>query len=438
MIYRSVEFNSMMDLYLKGIHLKPSREYAFTLDIFGGCINVYISAFGIRQGSGSHYVERSDRWQTHTFRFQTKEKFDSDSDLLFSEWGISFVKKYGEILPTASEDTYIGNVKLIDLTEGNSLIAGGDFSLPEGHIIYTTNWEPELLGKKGKKLGVAIVSDPCSVGGHCLLLPRTMNPALYPSTLPLAVETCGMVKNNALEPIKHTHYAGHLLLLVKKGRADFSIDGTSFYVSDEQIAYLPPNSLVQFVMHPAEKTEYYWLEVSGVYMTALLAECGFTKQAILPVFNASALIVPLRAMLQIDKERVTSLYAAAGQLQLFLAEWEKQQRRLPGIHLAKIEAIADKIQKYPENPVSNEALASELEISAKHFISLFKSYMGMPPQKYRLHALVAKACLLMQDTTMTVSEIAHALNFDDPLYFSRVFTGIQGISPRNYRKRLGL
>ncbi len=439
MITRSVAFNSMMDLYLKGIHLQPAREYALTLDILGGCINIYVSGFGIRRGSGSHYIERSDVWQTHTIRFQTKEVFDSASDPLFSEWGISFVKKYGEALPTASEDTYVRRVKLFDLTEpDNNLIAGGDFSAPVGDAVYAASWEPEIFGKSGRALGVTVTDDPIDPNGRCLLLPQTMDMSLYPPMLPLVVETCGMVKNNTAEPIQHAHHTGHLLLLVKKGCAEFTVDEAVLRATDEQMAYFPAGRSFQFIMHPGEETEYYWLEINGNYATALLAKLGFSEPSVQPIFNTSALIVPLRAMLRIVKGQVMSLYTAAGQLQLFLTEWEKQQRKLPGVHLTAIEAIAERIQRSPEEPVSNDALAAELGISTKHFISTFKSYIGMPPQKYRSHALIAKACLLMQDTTMTVQEIAYTLNFDDPLYFSRLFSQIQGISPRSYRKRLGL
>jgi AraC-like DNA-binding protein len=35
---------------------------------------------------------------------------------------------------------------------------------------------------------------------------------------------------------------------------------------------------------------------------------------------------------------------------------------------------------------------------------------------------------------MRITEIALQLGFDDPLYFSRVFTKVMGISPLGFRK----
>ena len=122
-------------------------------------------------------------------------------------------------------------------------------------------------------------------------------------------------------------------------------------------------------------------------------------------------------------------------MQLFLAEWEKQQRiTTSGVHRAAIEKIAESIQRSPEQPISNDDLAESLGITAKHFISIFKNHIGVPPQKYRQQQLVKKACVLLLDTSMTVQEISYALGVDDPLYFSRLFRSVQGVSPRDYRK----
>lgn len=79
-------------------------------------------------------------------------------------------------------------------------------------------------------------------------------------------------------------------------------------------------------------------------------------------------------------------------------------------------------------------LAEECGLSNCYFITLFKQYTGCSPQQYRLRELVSKACTLLLDTTMTIQKISYTLGIDDPLYFSRLFRSIQGISPRDYRK----
>ena len=45
------------------------------------------------------------------------------------------------------------------------------------------------------------------------------------------------------------------------------------------------------------------------------------------------------------------------------------------------------------------------------------------------------ARILLQDHDMNVTDIAHALNFDDASHFSRSFRRVAGVSPREFRQQ---
>ena len=48
---------------------------------------------------------------------------------------------------------------------------------------------------------------------------------------------------------------------------------------------------------------------------------------------------------------------------------------------------------------------------------------------------LAHACRLLEEGTLSVSQVAEASGFRDALYFSRVFKKIVGLSPRAYREK---
>ncbi|WP_375791535.1 helix-turn-helix transcriptional regulator [Microbulbifer hydrolyticus] len=50
-----------------------------------------------------------------------------------------------------------------------------------------------------------------------------------------------------------------------------------------------------------------------------------------------------------------------------------------------------------------------------------------------MHDNIEHACDLLDCTDLSVGEIAFQLGYDDPLYFSRVFKRVIGLSPSSYR-----
>jgi len=46
------------------------------------------------------------------------------------------------------------------------------------------------------------------------------------------------------------------------------------------------------------------------------------------------------------------------------------------------------------------------------------------------------ACFLLEQTSLSMAEIAYQVGYDDALYFSRVFRKVLGLAPSTYRKSL--
>jgi transcriptional regulator GlxA family with amidase domain len=83
-----------------------------------------------------------------------------------------------------------------------------------------------------------------------------------------------------------------------------------------------------------------------------------------------------------------------------------------------------------------EQIAESLGVSAVTLRRRFRDHLGFSPVTYRNRRLIGKACALMQQTDLSDQEIADALGFCDPQYFSRCFKRVIGSSPRSYRARL--
>lgn len=96
------------------------------------------------------------------------------------------------------------------------------------------------------------------------------------------------------------------------------------------------------------------------------------------------------------------------------------------------------IQYMNENIEGNlkmEDLTNFCGYSTSYFYRKFVKETGYAPMKYYIRLKIEKACQLLIKTDMKINQIAYKLGFQDPQHFSRVFTGMMGISAWEFRKQ---
>ena len=87
---------------------------------------------------------------------------------------------------------------------------------------------------------------------------------------------------------------------------------------------------------------------------------------------------------------------------------------------------------YLENPPLEE-IAGQVHLAPNYFHRQFRQLFGVTPFNYMMIQRLNKAGHLLSSTTLSVKEIAEAVGYDNPLYFTRVFTAGMAISPTRYR-----
>lgn len=77
--------------------------------------------------------------------------------------------------------------------------------------------------------------------------------------------------------------------------------------------------------------------------------------------------------------------------------------------------------------------AGQLHLSANYFGDLVKKETGISAQEYIQTKMMDVAKGMLADSAKSVSEIAYALGYQYPQYFSRAFKKMVGCSPNEYR-----
>jgi AraC-like DNA-binding protein len=99
----------------------------------------------------------------------------------------------------------------------------------------------------------------------------------------------------------------------------------------------------------------------------------------------------------------------------------------------KIEQSISYMLQHLDQPLHVATLAAVVNFSPSHFSALFKRWMECPPIDYFIHLRMRHACWLFDNTSLNVKEVAAALGYDDPFYFSRTFKSVNRVAPSEYR-----
>lgn len=102
--------------------------------------------------------------------------------------------------------------------------------------------------------------------------------------------------------------------------------------------------------------------------------------------------------------------------------------------LEKLKQVIEYIHKNLAQPLSLQALAELCFMSPGYFCRYFKQEIGKTPIAFINECRIEKACELLSQSNLPVSQIALSVGFDNFSYFIRKFRQYKGVSPGKYRE----
>lgn len=89
--------------------------------------------------------------------------------------------------------------------------------------------------------------------------------------------------------------------------------------------------------------------------------------------------------------------------------------------------------RYAES-LSITELAAEARLSPFHFIRSFKNSVGVPPHQYLTKIRLERACVLLETTNLSITDVALEIGYDAPGHFASLFRRHYGLTPTAYRR----
>ena len=101
----------------------------------------------------------------------------------------------------------------------------------------------------------------------------------------------------------------------------------------------------------------------------------------------------------------------------------------------EIDNVIDFLRSNINQALTIDQIAASVNLSISHFSYLFKKKTGFTAIEYFNHLKIQKACQYILFSNMRINEIALELGFNDPSYFTRLFTKTMNVSPNQYREK---
>lgn len=96
--------------------------------------------------------------------------------------------------------------------------------------------------------------------------------------------------------------------------------------------------------------------------------------------------------------------------------------------------------KFIEESYMNSIILSEMAsvcgLSVSHFSKLFHDYFQQTPIDYLNSYRVERACLLLTNSKLSLTEIGYRCGFNDSDYFAKVFKKYKKLTPKQYRNTI--
>lgn len=228
-----------------------------------------------------------------------------------------------------------------------------------------------------------------------------------------------------------------------EGAGWFRCGEQEYKVSANQYFILPAGQPHAYGSDDSNPWTIYWIHFKGK-LASYFAGQAFRPIDIKPsvqsrISNRNELFEEIFRTLEMGYSHENLLYASSAfHYYLGSLRYLQQYREAVRNESDKNDIVTAAIHFMKENlekKLTLADLAAHIGYSPSHFSVLFSKRTGYAPLTYFNQLKIQQACQLLDFTDMKVNQICYKIGIEDTYYFSRLFSKVMGMSPREYKKQ---
>ena len=261
-------------------------------------------------------------------------------------------------------------------------------------------------------------------------------------TKPLVVNSCGYHRVHTrpvFATVRPNGRRDYQLLYVAKGSGHFYFDGRERVVGEGNMILFRPGEAQIYRYYAEDKPEVYWVHFTGRDVREILDFYGLSEGENVFYTGTSPdyqwLYRQMIQELQLTRPNYEELLTLnLRHIFITINRYLQEGRRGGASVYNEVERATHYFNEHYREPLNIEEYAESRHMSTCWFIRSFKEIVKLTPMQYVLSLRMSNAQSLLENTEYNVTEVAEAVGYDNPLYFSRLFHKHVGVSPSEYRR----
>ncbi len=232
----------------------------------------------------------------------------------------------------------------------------------------------------------------------------------------------------------------HILIYCVEGYGWVEINGKQILIEPSQYITIPANEPHIYAADEEDAWTIYWVHFNGTlakYIVELIIKHSKDYKPYL-AYNENRIKLFEDIYEQLDRGYSDDTLRYVNMIFYHFLSSLLYEEKFNGTQTNKLNAVSTAIELMKQRLGEVLALcdlADTSNLSVSHFSTVFKNETGYSPIDYFNHLKIQKACQYLLFTNMSIKEISFSLGIEDQYYFSRMFSKLMNVSPKEYRNR---
>ena len=253
----------------------------------------------------------------------------------------------------------------------------------------------------------------------------------YPTAMGYYPEACG-------HSMRRQRHDDNLMMYCAAGKGYVSTADWSGAIGPGDLILLPQGLAHEYRAQRHEPWSIYWVHFQGASTGIFTQYLGYREgRPVVQAGNSPTLPAAFTSLMLVRRTGYSTraFINAANQLRHLLSQiaLDIRAHQGRGEQNFDLQQVHGFMLEHIDQPLTLDTLAATANLSKYHFSTRYKKLTGYSPIKHFLNMKMEHACHLLDSSGLTVQAIAATVGYEDPLYFSRLFSKTIGLSPRAYR-----